>query len=152
MDKNAAKRWRPIIENLLDNLTRQEAVESILLLLEAPGQKVVLVPSPAPSPDPPRRLRAVPGGRTDHDADPPDESEKEPLDPLAYFTVEEAAAYVGIGRDRMYQLLRSDPERFPHKREVGARGREEYRISGRGLNAYRWERTKGKGAAMAQSE
>ena len=155
MDKNASKRWRPVIETLFDNLTRQEAIEATLLLLDAPGQKIVTVPSePSDKPEAaPRRprLRSIPGGRADSDeTEPPDASkykEKAQLDPLAFFTLREAAAYLDIGPQRLYQILQTTPEKLPHKRETGARGKPEYRINGRGLNALRYERAKGADSA-----
>ena len=155
MDKNAAKKWRPIIRAHMENQTLDEALESILLILEAPGQRVVMIPSPAsekPDARPPRahtQLRAVTGGRGNADTGsaPAPSEEKEPLSAEDYFTVEEGAAYLGIGRDRLYQILRSDPEVLPHRRESGARGREEYRLLGRGLNVFRRERQKTKSVA-----
>jgi hypothetical protein len=97
------------------------------------------------------QLRAVPGGRADDDSDPVGAAPKEPLDPLTFYTVEAAADYLDIGTQRMYQILRADPPKLPHKREPGARGRDEYRISGRELNVFRYRRTKGD-ADTAQSE
>jgi len=161
MDKNALKRWRPVIETLFHNLTRQEAIDATLLLLEAPGQKTMVVITQAeekkpeapaekkPEPQPPRRrvqLRAVP----DMKHDPPDtDEEKAPVDPEAFFTIEESAQFIGIGRDRMYQLLRGNPEKFPYRQEAGRRGR--YRILGRALNAFRLERLKAKKRAAQVS-
>lgn len=129
---DAAKRWRPVIENLFDNLNRQEAMDATFLLLEAPGQKIVTPPGvpeekprkPAPTDDAPK---PAPSG---------------PLDPNGEYTVLRAAEYIGIGAERMYQLLREVPEKFPHVKTPGQRGR--YLLKGRGIIAFRAERARGR--------
>jgi hypothetical protein len=154
MDNEAAKRWRPTIRSILTNSNTDEAVESILRLLEPPQPAE---PEEEPSGEPPeaptqprparsRRRRTTTPTQSGSSSElrmrakDGDLIHKEPLPPFEYYSVEQASEFVGVNVLAIYRILKSSPALLPHKREKGESNQERSMILGRALNRLRFLR------------
>ncbi len=165
MDDERAERFKRTLRFVMDNHPADEAADIVLLLMSRRlTESATAVAREAP---PPQGARAVPAPATKAKArkkaaslPAPEEksspaklaivrssaprspsTEKAPLPPFDEFTVEQSAEYLGIGRERLYQILQ-EPNKLPSKRVPSDRGRDVYRIQGRALNAYAFARRK----------
>lgn len=82
-------------------------------------------------------------------ATPPAAEEKTPPDPHrpmldndAFYSVDEAARYLGVRNSNIYNMMSLKPDRFPHQREPKDHGGTRLKLLGRGLNKDRIERDK----------
>lgn len=151
MKKTTLDSWGPVVRAIIENQTSEQATASIMLLVPQMLQSERSeVPAQAPTPSTSPRLRAVGSKKSGPAAS--GSQEVDPKTPLAqddYFTVDQAASFLEIGRERVYQILQRHPEMLPHQRVPGARGgRDEYRIRGRELNVFRGQRQKGKSVVL----
>lgn len=152
MDKSLAKKYRPLVRAAIQTLELDEATDAILALLPGPERRPQEPAPPAPSPTPSKQtqqrradppLRRVASASTARESSPSHEptDTKPQLAAEEYFTVQQASEYIGIGTERLYQILRDQPDRLPHRKEPG-RGHDTYRLLGRGINQFRIERLK----------
>lgn len=138
--------WRPVLIALVESQPAEQAADAILLLLpqilgsmdNAPAsspptttRRRSLTPAPPPPPFSPEALATFVGE----------------LPALEFFTVDQAASFLGLGRARIYQILQRDPDKLPHQRN----GRD-YLIRGRELNKLRAERANTGGVAADVEE
>lgn len=119
MDKNAQKRWRPVIKAIIESQTKEEALETILTLLEAPAPL-------AETAQPGRPTAPKSGARL--------------IDVGVSYSPADAAALLGMSRDMLYKAIRED--KLPSWRGEGDR----IFIKGSDLIAYRDGRSKGVGS------
>jgi hypothetical protein len=159
MDNEAAGRWRPVIRAIVENQKTEEAIDSILRLLEPPARAATKEstpepPTPVPAKPPPTSRRKA------RSAQPPTEDaaedgieHKEPLAAFEYFSVEQAADFIGLKSQSIYNFLRDNPGRLTHRHEKGARGgHERIMLQGRSLNQWRYEREQARKPRRADTE
>jgi hypothetical protein len=137
------ERLRPVLISIMANFGKEQAVDMILGLVEVRRREVEPLPVALPEPERgTREPRNAPAKRTRPPRAPPPldtSSGARALTPFEWYTVAEAAAFLGIGEQSIRNILRDHPDDLVSKKENGERGHRTI-IQGRGILALRHKR------------